>query len=121
MRQLGGPADQFYGLVFRSPDSNHFYFYGIDQNQQWTFTTIQNGNSASIVGSTTATQITSGYNASNTISVSATGSHFVFFINGAQVGEANDSTFAAGSVGLINTSGNMQVIYNDFTVSVPAQ
>lgn len=121
MRQLSGPADQFYGLVFRAPDSNHFYFYGIDQNQQWTFTTIQNGNSAPIVASTTASQITAGYNSSNTISVSATGSHFVFFINGAQVGEATDTTFAAGSAGLINTSGNMQVVYNDFTVSVPAQ
>lgn len=121
MRQLGGPSDQFYGLVFRSPDSNHFYFYGIDQNQQWTFTTIQNGNSTPIVAPTTASQIAPGFNANNTISVSATGSHFVFSINGAQVGQANDSTFATGSAGLINTSGNMQVVYNDFTVSVPAQ
>lgn len=121
MRQLSGMSDQFYGILFRGQGSNLYYFYGIAQNQQWMFSIVQNGNGVPIIAPTTDAHINPGLNASNTISVRAQGGHFIFYANGVQVGQADDNRIATGSIGLINTTGNLQVVYNDFSVTVPAQ
>ena len=122
MRQLSGPNNQFYGILFRATNDSvpTGYFFGITQSQQWSFSDLSNGNSAAIVAPTTDAHIKSGLNASNTIAVRAIGSHFVFYINGAQVGQVDSHTFSSGRIGLINTDGGLDVVYNDFTVSVPA-
>ena len=120
LRQLSGPADQFYGLLFRGANDNLYYFYGISGSQQWTFSLVTNGNGRPIVAPTADSHITAGLNANDTIAVRATGGHFVFYVNGAQVGQADDATISSGRVGLINTVGNLAVVYNDFTVTGPA-
>lgn len=120
MRQIGGPSDQFYGILFRGASANQYYFYGIAQNQQWTFSIIQNGNGVPIVAPTTDAHINAGLNANNTITVRTRGSHFVFYVNGVQVGQATDSRISSGQTGLINATGALQVVYNDFTVTTPA-
>ncbi|HET9109548.1 MAG TPA: protein kinase [Ktedonobacterales bacterium] len=120
LRQLSGPADQFYGLLFRGANDNLYYFYGISGSQQWTFSLVTNGNGKPIVAPTADSHITAGLNANDTIAVRATGGHFVFYVNGAQVGQADDATISSGRVGLINTVGNLAVVYNDFTVTGPA-
>lgn len=122
MRQLRGANDQYYGILFRATNDSvpTGYFFGITQNQQWSFSLLSNGNSTVIVAPTTDVHIKSGLNTSNTIAVRAIGSHFVFYINGAQVGQVDNNAFSAGRIGLINTDNSLYVVYNDFTVSVPA-
>jgi hypothetical protein len=120
MSQIGGPSDQFYGILFRGASANQYYFYGVAQNQQWTFSIIQNGNGVPIVAPTMDAHINAGLNASNTITVRTRGSQFVFYVNGVQVGQATDSRITSGQTGLINTTGALQVVYNDFTVTTPA-
>lgn len=121
MRQLSGPNNQYYGILFRATNDSipTGYFFGIAQNQQWSFSLLSNGNSTAIVAPTTDVHIKSGLNTSNTIAVRAIGSHFVFYINGAQVGQVDSRAFSSGRIGLINTDGGLYVVYNDFTVTVP--
>ena len=122
MRQLSGPNNQYYGILFRATNDSipTGYFFGITQNQRWSFSLLSNGNSSAIVAPTTDVHIKSGLNASNTIAVRAIGSHFVFYINGAQVGQVDSRAFSSGRIGLINTDSGLYVVYNDFTVTVPA-
>ncbi len=122
MRQMSGANNQYYGILFRAPNDSSptGYFFGITQNQQWSFAVLSNGNSTPIVAPTTDVHIKSGLNTSNTIAVRAIGNHFVFYINGAQVGEVDNNAFSSGRIGLINTDNSLFVVYNDFTVSVPA-
>lgn len=119
LRQLGGPTDQFSGLLFRGANDNLYYFFGVSANQQWTFSVVTGGNGRPIVAPTTDSHIKAGLNVSNTITVRATGSHFVFLVNGVQVGQADDTSIASGRIGLINTVGALNVVYNDFTVQGP--
>jgi hypothetical protein len=117
MRQLSGPADQFYGILFRGANTNLYYFYGISASQQWTFSLVRDGNGTPIVAATTDSHIVGGMNQSNTLAVRAVGSHFIFYVNGAQVGQADNNAIPSGSIGLINAVGNLAVVYNDFTVT----
>lgn len=120
MRQLSGPADQFYGILFRGANDNLYYFYGVSASQQWTFSLVRSGNGTPIVAATSDSHIASGMNASNTLAVRAIGSHFIFYVNDAQVGQADNNAIPSGSIGLINTVGNLTVVYNDFTVTKEA-
>jgi serine/threonine protein kinase len=119
LRQVGGVNDQFYGLVIRAQNNESYYVFGLSESQQWSFQRVANGNHTMIVAPTTDTHIKRGPNASNTMSVRMTGSRFVFFANGVQIGQADDSAYASGALGIVNIVGRLQVIYNDFTVAVP--
>lgn len=122
MSQLSGPSDQFYGILFRATNDSlpTGYFFGITENQQWTFAQMSQGDSSSIVAPTTDVHIKAGLNASNTITVRAIGSHFIFYINGTEVGRADKSAFSSGRIGLITTAGGLDVVYNDFKITIPA-
>lgn len=122
MRQLSGANNQFYGVIFRATNDSipTGYFFGIAQNQQWTFATLTQGNSTPILAPTTNAAINSAPGASNTITVRATGNHFVFYINGTQVGQADATAFASGRIGLSSTDSSLRVVFNDFVVKVPA-
>jgi hypothetical protein len=117
LREISGPSDQFAGILFRSANNSYFYVFGVSESQQWTFSLVSNGNGTAIVPATTDSHIAGGANATNTLTVRAKGSHFIFYINGAQVGQADNSAISSGRVGMINTVGNLSVVYNDFTVT----
>ena len=119
-RQVGGPADQFYGILLRGVSDTHFYFFGVNAQQQWTFSQVVNGDGNPIVAPTTNNHINAGLNASNTLTVRAQGSHFVFYINDVQVGEADNQALSSGRMALTTLAGGLDVIFNDFKVSVPA-
>ena len=120
LQQVGGADDQFYGLVFRAQNNESYYVFGISANQQWTFQRVTRGSHRVIVAPTTDTHIAHGPNASNTLSVHMTGGHFAFFVNGVEVGHAGDGAYASGTMGIVNIVSHLQVVYNDFTVAVPA-
>ena len=44
--------------------------------------------------------------------------HWDLWVNGVQVGQANDGRIAAGKAGIVNIVSGLAVIYNDFTVAV---
>lgn len=116
-RQISGAPNLFYGLLLRGDGDNLFYFFGVNGSQQWTFSVVRNGNGQSLSGQTTDAHIHAGLNATNTLTVRAVGGHFVFYVNGAQVGQADDGSIAAGTLAVINPSGDLSVVYNNFTVA----
>jgi serine/threonine protein kinase len=119
VREIGGPADQFFGLLFRGT-SRQYYVFGIDASQHWAFSIVTGTSGKYIIPSTEDGHIKRGLNTSNVLTVRAKGSHFIFYANGVELGHADDTTLSSGSIGLINTVGNLQVVYNDFSIAVPS-
>ena len=112
-----------YGIVLRHASSGNFYSFEITPDGQWCFLKFVNGSSTTISQCQSDTSIQSGASASNTLRALAVGSHFVFFVNGQQVGTADDSTFAQGVTGLANddSSAKSEVVFTNFSVSQPLQ
>jgi len=119
-RQISGPTDQFYGIVFRGGNGNTYYFFGVSANQQWTFSIGAPRNGKAIVAPTSNSHIAAGLGASNTLTVTAQGSHFVFTVNGVMVGQASDGTISSGTIALAVPVDHLTVVYNNFVVDVPA-
>jgi serine/threonine protein kinase len=120
VRQISGIDNQFYGIVIRALNNQSYYVFGISASQQWTFVRVTSGGHTPVVAPKTDIHIARGRNASNTITVRMRGSHFIFYANGVVIGQADDSTYTSGSVGLINVVGHLAVVFNDFSVGAPS-
>jgi len=116
MKQVSGPITYFYGLVVRRVSKGNYYEFQVDANGKWRFGKVVNGTSTDIVGQTANTAIKTGLNQVNTLSVQAQGSHFVFSVNGTQVGSADDSTFTSGDIGLIGNDG-IEVVFSNLSIA----
>jgi hypothetical protein len=114
--QTSGPITYPYGLVIRRVSKGNYYEFLIDANGKWLFDKVVNGTTTDIVKFTADKSIKTGLNQSNTISVQAKGSHFVFSVNGTQVGTADDSTFTSGETGLSGTD-TIEVVYTNLIIS----
>ena len=114
--QISGPITYPYGLVIRRVSKGNYYEFLIDANGKWLFDKVVNGTSTDIVKFTADKAIKTGLNQPNTISVQAKGSHFVFSVNGTQVGTADDSTFTSGETGLSGND-NVEVVYTNLKIT----
>jgi hypothetical protein len=117
-RQTQGISTQGFGIMLRRPSHGNYYIFGIDSNSKWVFFRVVNDNLTRVVDFTENAAIKGGLNSVNVLSVHAAGSHFDFYVNGTKVGQADDSTFASGRVGLAGGT-NIQVVYNNFKVTNP--
>jgi hypothetical protein len=112
-----------YGLIFRHASSGNFYSFEISPDGQWGFVKFVNGSATTISQFKSDSAIQTGAGASNDLRVLTAGSHFTFFVNGQQVGTADDSTFAQGSFGVGNddVDSKSEVVYTNFVIAQPAQ
>lgn len=117
-RQIAGPITEFYGLVLRRTSQGNYYKFSIDSNGKWRFSKIVNDTFAEILPFVPNSAIHQGLNAVNTLKVLAVHTHFTFFVNGTQVGEADDSTFSAGLCGP-DGAGDSEIVFTNFTVALP--
>jgi hypothetical protein len=113
--QISGPITYGYGLVIRRVSKGNYYEFQIDANGKWLFTKVVNGTSTDIVKFTANAAIKKGLNQPNTLSVTAQGSHFIFSVNGTQVGTADDSTFTSGGTGLFGNDG-IEVVFTSLSI-----
>jgi hypothetical protein len=116
VKQLSGAVTDGFGLVIRRPSAGNYYEFLIDANGKWFFSKVVGGKSTTIADFTANSAITTGLNQVNTISVQAQGGHFVFSVNGTQVGTADDTTFTTGDTGLSGNDG-IEVVYTNLTIS----
>ena len=116
-RQLTGSLLEPYGMIFRQTSTGNWYAFFINSNSQWAFDKVVNGTDNALVPFTANAAIKGGLNTVNTLLVQAKGAHFVFFVNGAQVGEADDSTFASGQSGLAAGGEGAEVAFNNFQIT----
>jgi hypothetical protein len=107
-----------YGLVFRRISLGNYYVFGIDGNGKWTFYKALENVGTDIVAFTASPAINQGLNAQNTLEVKAQGTHFTFFVNGTQVGEADDASLAkAGELGVAGHD-DIEVVFTDFSLRI---
>lgn len=87
-------ADQ-YGLVFRAPDTEKGYFYGVTCDGRFFLEArdFSDDSSKELFDATANTAIQSGSNAVNRLGVMASGDRISLYANGALLGEVNDTTF----------------------------
>jgi serine/threonine-protein kinase len=98
-RQVSGPTVSDYGLIFRWRDEDNFYYLGVSDEQQYGFFRKAGGEWATLTDWTASDAIRAGQ--VNRLTVLGEGARFRFFINGVQVGEAEDGALRApGIVGL---------------------
>jgi hypothetical protein len=114
-RQVAGPTVYFYGIVLRRTSQGNYYEFTIDSNSKWSFGKVVNEKYTDLVTQSSLT-IKGGLNTTNTLLVRARGSHFAFYVNGAQVGEMDDTTFSSGRVGLVAGT-HIEVAYNNFQIT----
>lgn len=89
-----------FGIAFRANGSgNSQYIFIITSTGEWIFGVM--GGDRHYVGPKASAAIHRGLGADNTLAVHISGTHFEFFINGTDVGGADDSSFSSGYCGLM--------------------
>lgn len=117
-QQVSGPLDWGYGIVLRHVSQGNYYEFNITSDGTWDFSKVINGSRTHIVPFTLTSAIHQGLVTVNTLQVRAQGSHFVFFVNGIQVGEADDSMFTSGMSGVDGGGGGTEMAFNNFKISI---
>ena len=100
VQQTSGPPTHAFGIAFRHAAPKSYYFFGIDGRGRFTFTTVVNDVSHTVIPFTPKAAIHTGANARNQLQVIARGQVITLLVNGTPVGQATLSTFASGIVGL---------------------
>lgn len=95
-------GSDIYGLIFRAPDDNAGYFFGVTCDGRYSLRgrNFATGADANAVELTSSTAIKSGANQTNILRVTTEGSTIGLFINDTLVHEVVDETFTeAGFIG----------------------
>jgi hypothetical protein len=116
VKQISGPLTYAYGLAFRRVSAGNYYEFEVDSNGKWIFDKTVNGATTTIDDFTANAAIKKGLNQVNTLSVTAKGSHFIFSVNGTQVGTADDTTFTSGKTGLAGNDG-IEVVFTQLVIA----
>lgn len=119
LRQFGGVTNEFYGLVVRAQNAQSYYVFGISGSQQWTFSLVKNGIHTALIPPTTDKRLYSEQYQSNTLAIRMRGRHFIFYANGAMLGQTDDGAYTSGKVGIVNVVGHLDIVYNDFSIASP--
>ncbi len=116
VRQIQGDPFEPYGIAFRVVGAASHYEFDIDSHGTWVVYKFASGTATPLVPYTASAAIARGLNATNTLRVRATGSHFECFVNGVDVGHADDTTFTSGTTGLVGDEG-IEVVFTSFTLA----
>ena len=87
-----------YGIVFRSPDFQTGYFYGISCDGKYNLRTLK-GDYNTIISWTPAEEIQAGANQTNRFGVKAQDAHLALYANDKLLAEINDASFDKGTYG----------------------
>jgi hypothetical protein len=96
-----------YGITFRSPDYNQGYFFGFSCDGKYRLSVWDGENLSDLIKWTANPAIPSGGNQTNRMGIKALGSHYIFYANGKQLQEIDDTTFTkTGTSGIYISSNN---------------
>ena len=113
---VAGPLDFGYGIVFRSDTNHSEYGFLISSDGHWTAYKLVENQLTPMVAWTTTTTVNRNKGAHNTLNVYFKGTQMHFFVNGMLVGQADDTTFSGGAVGLTASAGQ-NVVFANFSVT----
>jgi hypothetical protein len=121
VRVAQAEQDALVGLALRHVSNGNHYVFGLALdgttfNGDWVFASVVNGQGALIAsGSDPAIQRSA--DGVNTLRVDFQGKHFGFWVNGAQVGEADDATLSGLGLLGMSAGGNSSALFSHFTFS----
>jgi len=94
-------GNDLYGLVFRAPNANKGYFFGVTCNGQYNLHVrdFENNSDTVLVSMTRSSAIHPGPNQTNRLGVRAEADKIRLYANGALLQESSDSTFSEGNFG----------------------
>lgn len=98
LEQVSGPPDADYGVLFRVADDDNFYYFALSVGQLYAFFILEDNEWRTLIDWTEAEIIQP--DGVNTVTVSAEGPRFTFFVNGEQVASHEDDTLPSGEIGL---------------------
>lgn len=116
VKQVSGLPDASYGLAFHRASPGNFYTFEIDGTGRWFCYQAIGNQFKPLAGEKTNPAIHKGLNATNTLMVRISGSHYDFYVNGQPVGSADDSSFTSGQAGL-DGNDSIEVVYTNFKVT----
>jgi hypothetical protein len=122
--QIAGVEDLSYGITLRRASAGNYYSFEIDGSGRWYFyKSALDVNDAPVLTLLAShadnPSINKGRFHSNTLQIRATGSHFEFFVNNVKVGQATDSSYAQGTIGL-GSNDQLEVVYTNFILTQPS-
>jgi hypothetical protein len=109
-----GPDYSAYGVIFRYQDDNNFYLYTITGDGYFSLHKRVNGQFTPLISHQQAAAITKGKN-TNLLYVIAKGQQIWLFVNGQQLANVSDGTFAQGRIGLLAAPG-LHVRFDDVEI-----
>lgn len=117
-QQISGETNEPYGIVFALNDQNYDYEFMIDSDSDWVLFRCGGDSCAQVVDYTSNDAILGGLHTSNRLEALVQGTHFEFYINGAQVGSYDDPSYTSGRVG-VAVGDKIDCAFTDFVVSRP--
>ena len=99
VKELQGVTNYGFGIGFHISTSGGYYL-SVESNGYWFVSKWQGNTVTYTVPGRTSTLVNAGLGATNVLEVHFQGSHFDFFINGTEVGQADDATFSYGYIAL---------------------
>ncbi len=117
-RQVSGPLDNGYGVLFRVLDGSNYYRFAISGDGYACFHKIVNGTRTEITPWVPSAAINTG-NAINQITILANGNSFTFFVNGTEIYSEVDAAIASGGVGIaamMYDPGQLHLAFDDLLI-----
>jgi hypothetical protein len=121
--KLGGPDDNYYGVVCRLIDNKNFYAFLISSDGYYGILKVKDGVYNLISGSNMdySNEINRG-RGTNRVRGDCIGTDLTLFVNGIQLGHVQNADFTTGKTGLIAGSHDVigvDILFDNFTVYQP--
>ena len=91
-------SDVDYGFTFREDHENNYYYFGINNDGEFSLWLYKDAEWTQLIEYSTSTAFVRGE--ANKVSMIAEGDHFMFFVNDVYAAEFFDSTLASGTTGM---------------------
>lgn len=121
--KVGGPDDNYFGVVCRLSDNKNFYAFLISSDGYYGILKVKDGVYDLLTGKSMdySDQINRG-RGTNRVRGDCIGNTLTLFVNGVQQAQVNDTDFATGKVGLIAGSHEIigvDILFDNFKVYQP--
>ncbi|MBN1178805.1 MAG: DUF1080 domain-containing protein [Anaerolineae bacterium] len=120
--QVAGPDDNEYGVLVRLQDAANFYRFSISGDGYFQVSKFEDGEPTYLGGRWMPSDLINQGQATNVIEVICQGSTFTFLVNGQQLAQVEDATFAHGDIGLYVGTFSMpgaEVHFDNLHVAAP--
>jgi hypothetical protein len=120
-----GSLDTAFGLVFQLVDDTHFYAFRVSGDGYFIVEKADGESLDRLIEWSIAEPMAAEEEAVNSLAVTGAEGTYRLYINGVQVGEFSDDSYAAGSAGYIVENFDLKapatLIFDDFSVGVPVE